>query len=250
MTIDWWTLALQAINVLVLLYILSRFLFRPVVAMMAERQAAATRDLDAARAARAAAEAEQAKATAETAAISATRKDRLDAATAEAQAQKDALLAAARAEAEALRAAAATDIARARATAAREDADRASRLAVDIAARLLARVPAALQVSAFIDDLAAGVAALPEASRAALVAAEGPLRLKAPRPLTDPEVRACRDRLAAALGRDVTLTLEVEPALIAGLQLDAPHAVVRNTFRADLDRILKELTHHGTRHGT
>lgn len=245
MTIDWWTLALQAINVLVLLFILSRFLFRPVVAMMAERQAAATRDLDAARAARTAAEAEQAKAKAEAAAIAAARKDKLDAAATDAEAQKKALLAAARAEVEALRKGAEAEISAARATAEREDADRASHLAVDIAARLLTRVPAEAQVSPFIGDLADGVAALPEASRTTLAAAEGPLALKAPRALTEAEADACRTKLAAVLGRPVTLAVEVVPELIAGLELDAPHAVVRNTFRADLDRILKELTRHG-----
>lgn len=245
MSIDWWTLALQAINVLVLLFILSRFLFRPVVAMMAERQAAATRDLDAARAARQAAAAEEAKAAAETAVIASTRKEKLEAAAAEAEAQRQALLAAARTEAEAARAAAQADIARTRQAAAQEDADRASRLAVDIAARLLARLPAEAQVSAFIDDLAAGVAALPEASRASLAADDGPLRLKAPRALAADEQRALEDKLAAVLGRKVALAVEVDPALIAGLELDAPHVAVRNTFRADLDRILKELTRHG-----
>ncbi|WP_454918885.1 F0F1 ATP synthase subunit delta [Xanthobacter sediminis] len=245
MSIDWWTLALQAINVLVLLFILSRFLFRPVVAMMAERQAAATRDLDAARAARQAAEAEEAKAAAEAAAIASARKEKLEAAAAEAEAQRQALLSAARTEAEAARTAAQADIARTRLAAAQEDADRSSHLAVDIAARLLTRVPAQAQVSAFIADLAAGVAALPEASRDSLAAGDGPLHLKAPRALTDEETQALTDRLAAALGRTVTLAVEVDPSLIAGLELDAPHAVVRNTFRADLDRILKELTRHG-----
>jgi len=135
--------------------------------------------------------------------------------------------------------------ARARLAAAHEDADRASRLAVDIAARLLARVPAEARVSAFIDDLAAGVAALPEAAREGLAEGDGLLAIKAPRALTDAEAQALRDRLAAVLGRPVRLAVEVDPALIAGLELEAPHAVVRNTFRADLDRILKELTRHG-----
>lgn len=244
MTIDWWTLALQAINVLVLLFILSRFLFRPVVALMAERQAAATRDLDAARAAREAAKAEQARATAEADAIAATRKDKLEAATADAETQRQALLAAARTEAEAQRAAALADIARTRAASERDDADRASRLAVDIAARLLSRLPPPLQVSAFVADLAAGVAALPEASRAALAQGGATLILRAPRALTADEARACRDRLATAIGADLPLTVAVDPTLIAGLELDAPHAAVRNSFRADLDRILKDLTRH------
>lgn len=41
MTIDWWTLGLQTVNVLVLVWILARFLFRPVARIIADRQAAA-----------------------------------------------------------------------------------------------------------------------------------------------------------------------------------------------------------------
>ena len=43
MKIDWWTLGLQAVNVLILVWLLSRFLFKPVAAIIAERQQAATR---------------------------------------------------------------------------------------------------------------------------------------------------------------------------------------------------------------
>jgi F-type H+-transporting ATPase subunit b len=43
MRIDWWTLALQTFNVLVLVWILSRFLFRPVASMIEQRQAAAAK---------------------------------------------------------------------------------------------------------------------------------------------------------------------------------------------------------------
>ena len=41
MRIDWTTLALQTINVLVLVWLLARFLFRPVTTIIAERRAAA-----------------------------------------------------------------------------------------------------------------------------------------------------------------------------------------------------------------
>ncbi len=44
MRIDWWTLALQTVNVLILIWILSRFLFHPVVAIIDERRAAAAED--------------------------------------------------------------------------------------------------------------------------------------------------------------------------------------------------------------
>jgi F-type H+-transporting ATPase subunit b len=42
------------------------------------------------------------------------------------------------------------------------------------------------------------------------------------------------------------LEVSIEPALIAGLELEAPHAVVRNSFRADLVRLKSELVHHDT----
>jgi F-type H+-transporting ATPase subunit b len=42
------------------------------------------------------------------------------------------------------------------------------------------------------------------------------------------------------------LAVSIEPALIAGLELEAPHAVVRNSFRADLVRLKSELVHHDT----
>jgi F-type H+-transporting ATPase subunit b len=38
MRIDWWTLALQTANVLILIWLLSRFLFRPVAEIVARRQ--------------------------------------------------------------------------------------------------------------------------------------------------------------------------------------------------------------------
>ncbi|RHZ94211.1 ATPase, partial [Cereibacter sphaeroides] len=69
MTFDWLTFAVQIANVLILLAILRHVLFRPVAAMIAERQRVLTASLGAAEAAEArahAAEAEAASAAAET----------------------------------------------------------------------------------------------------------------------------------------------------------------------------------------
>ena len=57
MHFDWSTLVLQTVNVLVLLWLLRRFLFRPVVAIIAARKDAADKLLADAEAARAQAEA-------------------------------------------------------------------------------------------------------------------------------------------------------------------------------------------------
>lgn len=244
MRIDWWTLGLQAVNVLVLIWLLSRFLFKPIARIIAERQAAIAKLVEDAAAAKAAAEAERDKAKADEAKLAAERSARLDAATREAEAQKAALLAAVKAEADGLRAAAQEAIARQRQSAAEAEADEASRLAVDIAARLFERLPEEARISGFIDGLAQGVADLPQASRAS-IAPGARLTLKAARGLTDGELENCRTRLAQALGHDVALDVSIDPALIAGLELEAPHAVVRNSFRADLDRITAALTRHG-----
>ena len=52
MRIDWWTLGLQTINVLVLVWILGRVFFRPLADIVAARRAEAAKLLDEARAAR------------------------------------------------------------------------------------------------------------------------------------------------------------------------------------------------------
>ena len=67
MQIDWWTLGLQAVNALVLIWLLAHFLFRPVVDAIAARQKAAGQLLADAKAAKEAAESERDKAAAETA---------------------------------------------------------------------------------------------------------------------------------------------------------------------------------------
>ena len=45
MTIDWWTLGLQTVNVLILIWLLGRFFWRPVAAMIEQRRAADARIL-------------------------------------------------------------------------------------------------------------------------------------------------------------------------------------------------------------
>src|SRR5262245_18175135 len=151
MQIDWWTLGLQAINAVVLIWLLAHFLFRPVVDAIAARQKAAGRLLAGAKAAKAAAESERDNAAAETARLAEQRSEALKAVEAEAAAAKSALLATAQAEADKLRAAAKAKIEAERRTEALAAEDRAGRLAIDIATKLLDRLPRETRVSAFID---------------------------------------------------------------------------------------------------
>lgn len=245
MRIDWWTLGLQTVNVLILVWILSRFLFRPVVAIIESRRLATTKLLDEAQAAREAADAERQKARQEAEDIAQRRGAALKQAAEEAETEKQAALASAREEADRLRAAAVEDIARQRREAAAAVSDHASRLAIEIAAKLLSRLPDEARVGGFLDGLVEGLSQLPDTVRAAMGADGTPIRLKAPRPLTDAEMRACRERLSEALGRAVEIAPVTDPNLVAGLEIDMPHAVVRNSFKADLDRIAAALMPDG-----
>lgn len=237
MRIDWSTLALQTVNVVVLVWLLSRFLFRPVSDIIAKRQAAARKLIDDASRERDAAHAERERARAERASLAAARDDALKDALAQAAAERERLIAAARADAQALR-----DAARAQA-----DADavqrtkaldaRATRLAIDIAAMLLARLPDSARVAGFVDGVAASLARLPADVRASLADEDAQVRLVAPRALTAQEAAACRAAFAASVGRPLEPDVRVDPALIAGLELESKYANVRNSLRQDLATI-------------
>ncbi|APR39277.1 F0F1 ATP synthase subunit B family protein [Paraburkholderia sp. SOS3] len=241
MRIDWWTLGFQTVNVLVLVWLLSRFLFKPVAKIIADRQQSVATLMQEAANARAAADGERKQAAAELAALAARRAQALQEVSAEAERLKTSLLAQARADADALRASTVGEIAALQRDAAQGDAARASGFALEIAARLLGRLPSDVKVDAFIEPLAAAVQALPHDNRIGPDAQRDALRLLAPRNLSEREVAHCRSALAAALGFEPALEVEVEPALIAGLELEAPHAIVRNSFRHDLASVRSEL---------
>lgn len=242
MQIDWWTLALQTINLLVLLWILGRFLFRPIARIIEERQAAAAKILDDTKHAREQAEAALEQARKETADAAAARSGALAEAATQAKEEKARLIKEAREEAEKLRQQAGAEIEHMRKNAMAEYGRQASRLAVDIAQQLFERLPDSAKVDGFIDGLASAIGDMPEGARAEIGAEGAPLVLKAARPLTPEETETCRKAIADALGRSVDLETKVDPSLIAGLELEAAHAEIRNNFRADLERIAKELT--------
>lgn len=244
MRIDWWTLAFQTVNVLVLVWLLSRFLFKPVSKIMTERQQAAAALIQDASTARDAAERDRKQAAEQTAALDAFRLQRLGEITTEAELLKTSLVATARTEAAAIRAAAANEIALLRKKAAREDAARATGFAAEIASRLLSRLPPRALVEGFIGPLAHAVSELPNEVRQQLGEQSDPLHLLAPRPLSDDELAQCRAALADALGHETPLQIEENPILIAGLELVAPHVIVRNSFRHDIETLKAELLSH------
>lgn len=239
MRIDWWTLGLQAINFLVLVWLLQRFLYRPVSDAITARQAEAARLTADAAAAKRQAEAAAQAAEAQGAAIAAGR-DRLLAEAREAgEAARQRLAEQAKAEAAKLLAEARAAIARDTEAAAETLQRRAATLAAAMAERLLREAPAPLDP--FLERLAAEIASLPERTRAALRV--GPLEVATATPLAPAEAARCGARIAEALGGAPAAEprFVADPALLAGLELRGAQAVVRSSWSADLGRIAEEL---------
>lgn len=109
------------------------------------------------------------------------------------------------------------------------------------------KVTALMKGSLHTDELLSAVVATASGlrtARAQLAADAGGLRLVAAHTLSDEELAGCRATLARVIGREVALHASVNPAVIAGLELEAPHAIVRNSFRNDLAHLEKELLAH------
>ena len=238
MQIDWWTLGLQTFNVVILIALLSRLLFRPVAAMVAARQQAARDLLAQAEAVRQAAESERQQAASERQAQLAGRDALLASASAEAAQQRDALLADAQQRAEQLRREAQDALARERQQQQARLEQQAGELALSIAARLLQRLPP-VENGHFLQGIGQALAALPAAQQAGFSAR--PVQLRSARPLTAAEQDQCIVALQQVLGSRPQLVFSVEPALLAGLELDDGQTLLRNHLAADLAHLQQEL---------
>jgi F-type H+-transporting ATPase subunit b len=236
MKIDWSTLVLQTVNALILLWLLARFLFRPVAKIIEERQASARALLGDACAAKLAAQAERDALTAERAQLAAQRTQTLAQVEADAEKQRASLLAAAREAVDRLHAQTAMDIAHDRAAQAEAASALATQLAVDIAGKLLDRLPESMRVTGFIDGLSEGLRSLSPGARSDM-ASDATLQLTAPRALTSGEQAECEAAFSDALAHRVTFETRVDGSLIAGLELSGAHGVVRNSWRDQLQQI-------------
>jgi F-type H+-transporting ATPase subunit b len=243
MHFDLWTLALQTINVVVLIWLLARFLFRPVAGIVAARRVAADALI-------AEAEATRAKAQTEAASLAEQRR--------KLAADGERITAAARAAAETERATIVQQAEEAT-TRLRDEAEQAIErqqkearealeheavdLALTIATRLLQRLPVRVSNQAFLEGIAEVLATHP--SRASLSGNRVEVRSAAP--LDPASRRECEAMLARLLGRVSELTFRTDPTLIAGVELAFPDVVVRNSWRSDLERItvaLHEISRH------
>jgi F-type H+-transporting ATPase subunit b len=245
MHLDWWTLALQTVNVLILIWILGRFFFRPIADIIARRQEDTRKlfaDAEAARAQAAAARSEAEKARSEVA----SERDRLLAeAQKSAQAEKARLLQQASGDAARLRHDAESAIARDRAAAEGQIVDHASTLSIDIARRLVERLPQNLTLEAFLAGLCREIKNMPPETRDGFMKAATSghtIEVVTAALLSEPETRQLRSAVKEAFGQELPLTFRSDPKVLAGIELQGHNVILRNSWRADLEQIREELS--------
>ena len=243
MHIDWWTLALQTVNVLILIWILGRFFFRPVADLVAKRQEEAAKLLADADSARKEAEGLRAEAATLRAGIDAQRDHMLADARKAAEAEKASSLAQLSSELDQRRKEAAVAIENERIAMQHAVLDRASELSVQIARRLLERLPASAAFSAFLKGLGVELGELPVETRNRLAAPDPdhPLDVLAAAKLNDEQAVRLREAIRAALGSEPPIRLSYDSSLIAGFEIRGRNVIVRNNWQADLEVIRKEL---------
>jgi F-type H+-transporting ATPase subunit b len=243
MTFDVWTLGFQAVNVLILVWLLHRFFWKPVAAMIATRQASAATLLEEAGAKRSEAESALAEIATKKAGLVAERDTMLATARTESAATRDTLLSEAQAEVETLRDTAKAARVRAAETLKANAITEAQGLALTIAAQLAARLEGPATDAAFLGWLREGLAALTDAERTALAGVD--LEVVSAADQDSAAQGRIAEAIENALGASAALTFRTDPALIAGHELHSPHFSLRNSWRADLARIAVSLGEKG-----
>ncbi len=237
MVFDWSTFLLQTANFAVLVWLLHRFLYRPVLAIIAARKTEIDRQYQQSATAKSAAQAQLASAAAERAGMAAERDALLARAAAQAEQAGAARQAEASRDAARLLEDARKTIAAERAAALAEARRVAVELAREMASRLLEEIPAGVRTEGWLEKVEQYLAALPAAAREGLalqLAGGAPVRVVSALPLPETARELWRQRLAQALHCDLAVQLASDPGLIAGVELHFPAAILQLTWKSQL----------------
>lgn len=243
MTVDWWTIGLQVINVSVLIWLLSKFLWRPICAVIASRQQEiATRlskiadeqkqleaDRTTIRDARNGFEQEKARI--------------VQQAQQEAQTARQAILEKAQQDAAALEEGAKQRIAQEEAKSQARWHSDAAALSCDISGRLLAETGCcSMARDTLLSKLLKAIATLPDRERLSL--RDGFTCATA----TSPDAadrQTYENALTTAVGGNPSITWTIDPDLVEGFAVKTPYLTVASNWQADLVRIREGLSHAG-----
>jgi F-type H+-transporting ATPase subunit b len=240
MTIDWWTLALQAVNFLILVWLLWRFLYRPVRDVIEKRKAMAERAFADADSKGAEAEAAEQRFEDARAQLAQERQEMLKRLHGELEDERAKVLEAAREEAQKTIEAARASIADEREATLADIRGQVEELAGELAASLLKSVGSAALDDIVLDQLEGKLKALPaeELRRLEADLAENDARLAVvtAKPLAQKDRKRWTERLQAALGSPVNVKFTADPEILGGAEVHFPHAVLKFTWADELRR--------------
>ena len=247
MSLDWWTIGLQTINFSILVWLLHRFLYKPVLAMIDARKTEVCRQFDAAQDLEKKAAAQLAAVEAERAGIATEREAALKAAAAQGQEMAEAHRAQAERDARTL-----LDSTRKTLASERERAlDEARRLALDLgvayAQKLLGQVPTQYRAEAWIEQIEQHLNALPSIERERLVRQlddDTPLTVVIACVLPPATIEQWKKRLHRALGIADGMKFEINLDLIEGAELHFPTAILRFSWQSVLATALDDARAH------
>lgn len=253
MSFDWWTFGIETVNFAILMAILHRLLYKPVLAVISRRQEAIDDDLSAAAETRASADETLAQYQAKLAGFDKERQARLGEERAAMQEERRRLLHQTRAENDDLRRAVRDQLSRERREAAVEVRQHATALAVKMAETLLAEVSRESATELYFERACQHLALMPKDDLAHILVphdGEAKITVVTPRPLGARRRDAWRDQLEQVLTRVMTPEPDDKPAsyefvtdesLIAGVELRCAGAVVRFAWGEALRTVAREL---------
>lgn len=246
MHLDVWTLALQTVNFAVLIVLLQRFLYRPVLRMIDARRDAVQKQTADAEALAAQARAQLAGIEAQRTAVAAERDALLRSARQQAEQLAATRRAQAEADANALLAATRTQLAAERAEALAALRANAQDLAQAMALKLWAELPRTQRLAGWAERVLSALQQLPEQQLGELraeVATGAAVEVTTAEPLPEEIAGQLLGRLRALLGQDLQATWRTDARLLAGGELQFPQTLLRFAWPQLLPALSAETAH-------
>jgi F-type H+-transporting ATPase subunit b len=239
MTIDWWTLFLQTVNFLLLVWLLQHFLYKPVRAVIEKRRALAQQALLKAEATEKEASAAKAKFEKKTAALEQTREASIEEAQEGAEAEAKKIVAQARKQAEGIVAEAHKTAESSRSEALATVKQDIVETAVKIAATILRKTANSDLNEVFLAHVLEEIGALSKEDRSRIdadIADKGAVEVATSMKLTKGERDAWTKTLREQLQLRGAPHFTIDPTLLGGAELRFPHATVRFAWSDQLKK--------------
>jgi F-type H+-transporting ATPase subunit b len=245
MQIDWWTLALQAVNFLVLVWLLGRFLYRPVRDVIEKRRALSEEAFAEAAAKEAEVDELKKRMEQDRAAMAQERQDMLKKLHENAAAEREKLLDQSRKEAETLIDDAREAVASERQAASSAIRVEAGHLAVELASKLLSQIDTNALGDAYLEKLVAQFEGMSadelEELRKDLEPPDARLIVVTTVAVPESAQARWRDRLATHVAHEDRIDFVTDPAIVGGAELRFPHTTMSFTWAEQLRKARRVL---------